>query len=556
MSLSPRLTAFLKTASKKELEDFRFFLNHPEYEHRPVSMREFLENPLYTGKGDYIRPKIKEVLIDFFDKDRKGNPISEEVFEQLGAYEELLMIAGIGSGKSFLASKGIQYVLHRLLCLKNPQRYFNLSSKSFIAFINISSSQRQAKNVVFGEIKNRIDNSPWFQKHYMPDPRIKSVLRFPKNVFVLPLGSNEEAPLGYSIFGAVIDEASFHTTTKEKDYAEESYHQISSRITSRFGDKGKLFIITSPRYVHDFAEKKFAKDLRPSLMKKRIPTWDAIPPEQFKGPKFDLGDYVPQKKGTMIPIEYEDDFKQNPERALRDFGAVPSLSIMGLFRDPAMVQAAVNTDRRTPWDSQKKKFYSWFSNAVKYEHYDDVKRFIHVDLALDRHGKGDKAALAMGKFNGWDEIKRPDGKVEHRPKVYIDYMQVFRAKQGTEIHFKDIRERIYKIRDLGYNISKVTFDGYQSADSIQMLNNSGIKAELFSVDRNPEAYYMVKSAILEARLNFYPHPTLVRELQQLEEEDGTKIDHPHGGSKDLADAVAGVMWHCSQRTPGSGVLGA
>lgn len=551
MQLSPRFQKFLKTATKKDIEDMKFLLEHREYQHVPVSMKEFIDNQYYTGPGDYVRPKIKELLIEFFDSGE-----SFDDFEKLGKYEEFLLIAGIGAGKSFLASTAIKYVLYRLLCLENPQKYFHLSSKSFIAFINVSRSKTQARDVVFGEIKNRIDNSPWFQKNYVPDPRIKSVLRFPKNIFILPLGSNEEAPLGYSIFGAILDEASFHTSTKDKDYAELAHTQISSRITSRFHSNGKMFTITSPRFVHDFAETKYAEDLRNTVFRRRVTTWDALPPEQFKGEKFDLGKYLSDYKGTLVPVEYEDDFRQNPERAMRDFGARPSLAIQGLFRDPKVVSSAANLNRMAPIEKKSHEFRKWFFSPLKNKHFDNERRFIHIDLALNRDGRGDKAAIAMGKFDSWVEIKREDNTIERRPKIYIDYMEVFSAKPGTEIKFKDIRQKIYDLREKGFNVSKITFDGYQSTDSIQILRDSGFRSELFSVDRNPESYYMLKSAILEGRLDFYRHVTLIQELQQIEEIDGKKVDHPYGGSKDLADAVAGVVYHCSQRTPGSGILGA
>jgi len=123
--------------------------------------------------------------------------------------KKFLYIAGIGSGKSYVSSMAIVYIIHRLLCLRNPQKYFKFAKGTKIAFVNISKSFSQAKDIVFGEIKNRIDNNQWFQNFYPSDPRIKSKIRMPKNIFILPLGSNEESPLGYNIFGSVIDEASF-----------------------------------------------------------------------------------------------------------------------------------------------------------------------------------------------------------------------------------------------------------------------------------------------------------------------------------------------------------
>ncbi len=504
-------------------------------------MKTFLESPEFGSEEDNARPHNKNVLIDIFDK---------------GTYEEVLYIAGIGSGKSFLASKAIEFIIYNLLCLKNPQRFFHFAKGTRIAFVNISRSFTQAKDVVFGEIKNRIDNNPWFQRYYPPDPRIKSKIRLPKSIFILPIGSNEESPLGYNIFGAVIDEASFHTATADKDYAEESYNQIKKRIRSRFLDRGRLFIITSPKYVYDFAERKFAEDENPKLYKLRTPLWDALPAEMFSGEKFDLGDYLESFKGIMVPVEYELEFKSNPEKAMRDYGAQPSLAIQGFFRDPGIIIERSARDRKHPVDKRSGDFFEWFYNPSGAENYDSDPRYIHVDLGLNKAGKGCATGICMGKFDGWQEVKTPDGKIEKRARIWIDYMEQITAGPKEEIMFKDIRRKIYRLREIGYNIKLVTFDSWNSRDSIQMLNETGIKADVFSVDRKPEAYHSLKGGILEKRISYYDYPVFIRECQQLEEIKGTKIDHPRAGSKDVSDAFAAVCWHCSQGKPGRGLLGA
>lgn len=434
------------------------------------------------------------------------------------------------SGKSFTYSLAAKYILYRLLCLKNPQQQYKLGLGTRLALINIATSYSQAKDVVFGEFKNRIDNSPWFQKYYPPDPRIKSVLRFPKNIYVLPVGSNEEAPLGYNIFSAAIDEASFHISTKDKDYAEESYNQIKKRIRSRFLDHGKLFIITSPRYVHDFAEKKYREDDNPRLYKKRTPLWEAIPEEYYKGEYFDVAKYLPQYEGKNIkaPVEYEQEFIQNPERAMRDFGAQPSMSIQGFFRDSDIIPLMANKERKHPVGANG-KFINSFKNPRNSAEYDPDPRYIHVDLGLNRGNKGDAAGIAMGKFNGWDLKKKPDGTFEKRAKIHIDYMERITSGPRGEILFSDIRKIIYELKDMGYNIETVTFDGWNSVDSIQTLKESGFKADVLSVDKTLQPYYTLKAALLEGRLDFYKYEPFITETQQLEEVNGKKIDHPHNG---------------------------
>jgi len=339
---------------------------------------------------------------------------------------------------SYTSSMAILYSLYRLLCLRNPQEYFKFAKGTKIAFINISKSFNHAKDIVFGEIKNRIDNSKWFQTWYPPDPIIKSKLRLPKHLYILPLGSHEEAPLGYNIFGAVIDEASFHIMTKDKDYAEESYNQIKKRQKSRFLSKGKLIIITSPRYVYDFAEKKFeAEKDNPKVFRKRYALWDATPPENYCGRKFDAALYLPslKGKGILVPTEYEEEFKQNPERAMRDYGAMPSLAIQGFFNNPEVISNNADCNRKHPIDPRTGDFSEWFFNRVSEKNYDSDKRYIHIDLGLNKDGRGDCAGFCMGKFNGWVETKTPEGKIEKKPKIWIDLMMRIQAATESATSF-------------------------------------------------------------------------------------------------------------------------
>jgi len=226
--------------SKRDLDDFAWLLEHPEYEHRVVDIRTFIDNAEYLNAGKECWPSIKDDL--------------EELFT--GDYSESVFCSAVGAGKSFSASIIITYMVYKVLCLRDPQKFFGLARNSQICFINMSVRAEQSKRVVFNEIKGRVDNSPWFRNNYPPDPGIRSELRFAKGVMVFPGNSKETFPLGFNVLGAVMDEAAWYTDTQTHDAAEEMFNALYSRIKNRFGDKGLLVMISSPRYVDDFMEKK------------------------------------------------------------------------------------------------------------------------------------------------------------------------------------------------------------------------------------------------------------------------------------------------------------
>jgi hypothetical protein len=122
------------------------------------------------------------------------------------------------------------------------------------------------------------------------------------------------------------------------------------------------------------------------------------------------------------------------------------------------------------------------------------------------------------------------------------------AADGKEVKFKDVRALIYKLTELGYTIKMITFDGWQSLDSRQILEEKGYKTDYQSVDRTSEAYETMRELILDKRLNYYSYSPFLEECRSLEFLRGRKVDHAPQGSKDVADAVAGVCKLCVEQT--------
>jgi hypothetical protein len=87
-----------------------------------------------------------------------------------------------------------------------------------------------------------------------------------------------------------------------------------------------------------------------------------------------------------------------------------------------------------------------------------------------------------------------------------------------------------------------------------VLERRRIMTELISVDKQVHPYHDLREAIYENRIAF-PRYTVrlraddvevteiaVKELMELVD-NGNKIDHPEGGSKDIADSMAGVAFN-------------
>lgn len=484
------------------------------YQEEPAPIERFIRAPEYLGLDDEVYPAIVEVL--------------KEVFE--GGYQEAALCWGIGAGKSYAASIAVTYMLHRTLCLREPQRYYRLGTGSTICFINMSTNTDQARRVVFGEILGRIDRSPWF-KRYRPKV-LSRELQFPKDVVVISGNSAETYPLGYNVLGAVIDEASWllEADGGRVDAAEEIYNALQRRIRSRFLDRGLLVMISSPRHRGDFLERKLEEAERfDYVYGSRMATWEVKPPEAFCGETFEC-------EGLTIPVEFRPEFERNPLRAMRDLGARPAEAFEPLIRHTEVLERAIDPTLEVPLDARGRLNEDWRPRGP-------WARYVHVDLALKR----DACGVAMA------HLERTPG--ASGPTAVVDLMLQIVPPPDGEIEIARVRELIVTLQARGSRIAQVSFDGYQSADSLQILRSMGFAAQMVSVDRSMEAYETLKGLLNEGRLRWYRYEPVLRECRGLELVDGTKVDHRRGGSKDVADAVAGAVSEAVKAWRGGEITG-
>jgi len=552
------MTAFDPARAAYEL---KWLQDHPDFEQMPASITEFLgEEYLNIEKG--VRPGVRAELVELFGEEVNG--------ERIAVYRWAMFTGAIGIGKTTMASIILPYMVHWVLCLKNPQEFYELLPGSRIAFMQMSTSEDQAKEVVFGDIKARIEYSPWFQRNAMFDPNFKNQLRFDKDIWVLPGNSAETTFEGYNILGGILDEADSHKVTKERDYAESGWNTINSRIDSRFGDRGFLLVVGQMKKASGFAAKKY-KELRADKENAhtvRMTIWESLGWHKFLKPDgsrdsfwYDVKrkEIVPTGAATLIsggseslmeiPNVYRKNFETKPEQALRDLAGIPPAAGDPFISLVYKIEEAVerwserydNLGSPVTDDPVRPQFANWFKAK------NSLKRAIHVDTAYS--AQGDALGLAMGHVA---EVVDLDG--EMKPYIVFDFLMRIKAAPGTEILLQEVRRIIYHIRDdLGFKIACVSMDGFQSTETKQQLRKRKFRTEYVSVDRSKLPYEDLRDAIYEDRIEFPPYITYlykgdtdklqiaVKELSELEEDD-RKVDHPESGSKDVADAMAGVVY--------------
>ena len=510
---------------KRQIEEsIEIFENPDKWEEVPIDIETFIVSPQYLDLKNYVWPNVKKQLIEFYH----------------GNYREAVFDEAIGAGKSWKSSIIATYEVYRILCLRSPHKEFGLAPKSKIAFMNMSLTATNAKDIVFGNILARIDDSPWFRDHAPRDPKIKSVIRFlNKNVYIVPGNSKETFPAGYNIFAAIIDEAAWYQEKEGRSAAEDIFTSIDRRIKSRFKNFGKIVIISNPRYVDDFIEKKMKQE-DPTVYKQRSALWDIKP-------GFDLSEAATfeataqTEDGLLkirIPTMFFKDYHANPEMFLRDFCAIPSLALEPYIKDQKAIDDAYKIDRvKNLW----KQGYLLSDGGDDY----GTPVYIHVDLGLNKDACGIAAVT------------------KYRNLVIAVLLAEIKGskKHNREVDFSEVRDLIMRMKAKGFKIRKISFDGWQSVDSIQQLRKKFGKftnaegrqeeiVEVLSIDRSMAPYDTLKGLLMDRRLRVPAFETLTKELRRLELIKGVKVDHPKHGSKNVSDALAGACyWAAGNELP-------
>ena len=553
-----------------------WLLANPDFDEKPATMEEFL-GPRYLDidptqnknlpENVGIRAGVKRALIDIF-----GDTIDPTGVSKI---KRGIFMGGIGVGKSTLASIALTYMVHWVSCLHDPQAYFNLLPGSRIAFMLMSTRAQHAQEVMFGDIKARVLSCKWFQNNCQHDPKLKKQLRFPKDIWIIPGTSREESAEGYNILGAVIDEGDSHQVTKEKDYAEDAWNTLSGRIASRFTDpkikdhRGLLLAVGQTKKANGFMTKK-REELRtngkPNQLVVEMTIWDSLGWHRFlkdDGTRDSFWFDILRKKVASraqvigggssvieIPMAYRKDFDNDPVRALKDHAGIPPA-----VDDPFITMIDRVDDAQDKWQKRFEPLWNYAVNSspTMPEFHPDfratniLKRAVHVDIAYAPGG--DALGMAMGHIPELVEIDD-----ELKPVIVIDFLMRIKPSGGDALELSTFRKILYHLRDeLKFKVGVVTFDGFQSQDSIQILRKKHFNVGEMSVDRNKAPYEELREAIYERRIELPKYMTYLNrgdsekvnisrvELSELQD-TGRKIDHPEKGSKDVADAIAGVVF--------------
>lgn len=546
-----------------------------------VPLEEWLDNPFYVGEdGARLYDFWKEELTRFFQSGKT----------------EWIIFGSLGGGKSTAGVYATLRKIYELSCWDYPALLYGLMKTTVLWMLYFSVSLTQAERTGFGTMLRTIRSIPYFRKHFQPNPNKTSVIEFPS--IHVTYGSDQAHQIGLDLYGTILDEGDFFTrsgqlTTDVETFARarKLYEATIRRRKVRFNvagqEHGLSILISSPSYHSPFAEtriernritqtayvtqvsgykvapKKFsasetfwvflgAEGVEPRVIDSvesflEVLSALNVPHEPVQARSLGLLPLIQRYRSALplrrVPIDFLQDFRDDPVQAVQDVLGV-SLQYRREFIPMKLIRSALTQSWQHPFTRsvvslstlRPQEHLSDYFDSAKLSFPPDLPRALHIDQSYANDRTGLACSLKLADALDGEEVY----------SIYaVEWMMSVTPPSSGEIPLMKLADFVlWLAEDLGLNIRRVTLDSFQSRATIQRLRQSGMDADVFSVDRTDEPYLEFKRMLYDGRVRFYEYEPFMREVPTLHwDRKRRKVDHDTNGAKDVADAVVGSLFN-------------
>lgn len=418
--------------------------------------------------------------------------------------KKLIMVWGMRSGKTALASMIGAYELFDVITLDNPSKHYGLLKNQPIFLTTVATSSTLAEDGVFYNWINYIEGSEWFDT--WTDIRIRDdrITCESKNVICQVLGSWATTVAGRSNRFVAFDELDlFEQATQGKRSGWEMYATLS-KSTATFGNDGHIMAISSPKTSTGVIMSLYKRGLQEphNTVARLLPTWEANP------------NYT--KEALM------EEYKYDLATFWRDFGCQPEVA--GGVQFPEGIRM------------------SKMANVLKVPILPENNRYISRVMSIDPAVTNDSFGIACGYADG-------------NGTIIIDGVHKFTKSEGdVYISPREVEAFIYaQIPRL--HINGFVFDTWMFPNIIENLKlKFGIEAEKHIVNKEdydrwrgmqqyPDEIGHRLSIVYDEELEVEANNLVVKSLAS----GKPKVDHPANFSKDMADCVANCIWYLCEK---------
>lgn len=537
------------------------------FEEVPVDIETFIKDPRYLNEAwslseiqlEAVRmiervyyPETYELLA------KHDSPYAEYWAKEFDVKNLVALEWGKGSGKDLVCQLASLRVAYLLLCLRSPQEYFGLPEIASIHMLNIAVNAAQAERAFFDPVRRAVSRrGSWFYGKASPK---RDSIHYNKNIIAISGHSDAESQEGLNIILGVADEIDAFREQSEmvglgnrkreaSTSAESILKMLKGSASTRFPRTYKRVAISYPRYVGSTIQRQVEEGRRSNEKYGDKSIWYVSGPHA-------TWEVNPRISGKE---DFAEDYDKDPIEAASMYECKPARAVDGYFRNmPALLQAidspeqpirveyALEPIRSQETDKVTLVWNAKFHISESFKPKQGARYAMHGDLAL----KGDRAGIAMSHVEKWldrtEETYDPVTETVTESLVRVpvlrnDFTIALESSKETtpprEIQIRWARQLAFELIKRGFLIVMFSFDQFQSADSMQILNSHGIETDRISADINDNPYKTLRDVAYDGRLALPYSELLFKELEELNRV-GKKIDHPPGGSKDLADALA------------------
>jgi hypothetical protein len=471
---------------------------------------------LYDNKQEYVIEKLK--------KRERGAKFR---------FSELTLVLGRRSSKTVLSSIIATYEAYKLLVINNgdPYKYFDIPYEHKIAIINVATSREQSK-ILFSEIESRIRNSPFFSNRIanasgseiklFTDLDLRKIangtgnIKIGGTISVLCGHSNPKSLRGYAVFCLIFDELAFYdegAKISAKDFYNALQPSVMEFATSAIDGEshGVVVEISSTGPTNGFFYKLWENSMKSDhMLSFKAATWEFNPKMSIDHPELKR---LRERDPESFAIEFG---AQWPEGAM--FGQYfPKELIDKCFRI-GMEQNVQPQERPQPGGD----YYFHIDPGLTASRY----VLVCIQRTLYRDSKG---VLC--------------------PRSVLAFIKVFTPVTAAGLEWTKIDEEVLNLCRL-FRPVRVTYDQWNSAAALSLLQQNGINVEQTSFNRSFKCRIFQNLRDLmskpECGVYLFQHDELYNELVHLKfrpSPRGISIGADKRGecpTDDLCDALAGA----------------
>jgi len=551
------------SASFDEIYNVLSVLGGPRQIRDIAPIEEWVKSPFFLGsEAETLYPYWADVLVDFCS----------------GPFNEIILGGSLRSGKSHTALLLAIRKLYELSCYYPIPSMFNLSSTSLVLFMYLSLSLTQANMLGLGRIRRMLDRIPYFKKNFPRNTEVDSLIKFDDPALMMIGGSSLGHFKGSDLFFLIFDEANFAKGSVEMKFgnAVEIYRESSIRRKSTFSvegiENGIGVIVSSADTQTSFVEKHIkevkndpsvmiinavAYEVQPSryrnmgtflvfegdeLVDPFLPEEDVDSSRNFwtvykinPQAKFDISEYPPelQVKFRRVPNTFIQAFRKDI------FGSLKDVCGIAVGQEGRFFSNRVKYNEAFPKGSEDQHPFTKETITVSYLDLDKIeywfKKGVEFDPnmiyfgGIDQSVVNDCTGIALGHIDPKNT----------RFALHMDFfLQILPPKKPGKISPEKVADFfIWLKKEKDVRNLKMSQDWYAAPQTTQTFHLEGIDSEIFSVDRNWDAYRSFAGSILDGNVSGYNYTPFKEELFDLLQNNETKkVDHPAGGSKDVTDA--------------------